>query len=415
MRCRRSYAVLLSLALLHGGCGSTSQTTEPVATPVVSSNLSETFDAAASPPIAVNDTTTHSSVVVDPTIETTGDVSPTNETSANDLFGETVADPALDQIDVDRPLTNEPGASSLAALTKSEICSLVPDDEAQKIWNFTTGITSKGWTQTAEATSCSHIFNEEPTAAGTPNVVWSIERSVKADWPTAAAEQNISIEDITIGGRPARLVITAATETSGKEVAIFVEIDQELTLATSLYGDDKVMDPGKLTTQTERIVGRIADLRPQPEPAREAAVASVFDLTGGQLCGLLRDESAAALLADTAPSGISSYLLLDGSSSCSIGSAKLGLDFASSEPLRVNEETLEPTKVGILDAEWDKPSREGNKAKLGEAVQYVSLTVKWREVWVEVQARVVNNTPEVEAIVRNEMTHVLAQLETLMT
>jgi hypothetical protein len=188
-------------------------------------------------------------------------------------------------------------------------------------------------------------------------------------------------------------------------------VDDSVSLQVSLYGDDSVFDATKLLAQAERILSRVSSLTPTVEPARDAQVKNVFDLTGGQLCALLRDNTAVALLSDNRPSGISSYLVTQDSLSCSIGSAKLGVAVLSAEPFSIDEATKSPAKVGSLAGVWNKPSMEGGKADPGAEVQFVSLLVKWREVWIEVQARVVQNTSEVERLVLDEMTHVLAQLD----
>lgn len=315
---------------------------------------------------------------------------------------------------VDRPITNEPGTSTLATLSEREICSLVNDDETQKIWGFTTAFTLKSWTQTADDTSCAHIFGDEPTQGSTANVVWEVRRTRKADWPTNDAESKRSVSDIMVAKRSARTVITEASEFSSKDVDLFVDIDESVSLVVSLYGDDTVMDPSKLVLLAERILGRLSSLTLAPEPARNASVANVFDLTAGQYCGLLRDQTAEALLTDSFGSGTNGYLLTQESMSCSIGSAKLGIEVTANEPFVVDEATQTTLQVGTLSATWDKPSLEGTKAATGADLQYMSLRVKWRDVWVTVQARLVKNTPEVEQLVLDELNHVRAQLDAIV-
>jgi hypothetical protein len=331
---------------------------------------------------------------------------------ATTTLGETTV--AGSKPEVDRPATLAPGTSSVAILTKAEICSLVPDDEAKAIWKFSTDVTGTGWAQDSEGTTCSQIFNDEATTAATSNVVWAIVRKTKADWPTADTEAKRSIKDATIGGLPALIVSTEKSDLSDKDVKIFVEIDPTFTLQTSLVGGEAVMNAAKLTIQTERIVGRLSSLKPTVEPSRDTPATNVFSLTGGQLCGLLRTETAAALLVDSYESGTSDYLLGEDSSSCSIGGAKLGLDIRSTQPFTVVEEAATETNVNGVDAILDRPSLEGGKPTPGGDVQYVALSLKWRDVWLEVQARSVKSTPEVEKLVLDEMKHVIAQLDKMI-
>jgi hypothetical protein len=388
-------AVVFGVALVVG-CGAPSVSVSD-SSPVVTAQASEPSRADTSVP----DTSVP-------------DTSAPEDFAPEDSAPNTTVPPSADQIDIDRPITNEPGVSSLAVLTKAEVCSLVPDDEAKTIWGFSTALTLKGWTQTDSSSSCSHIFNDEPTQGGTPNVVWELTRQSQSAWPEADAEYKRTVKDVTVGTRPARVVASEPSDLGSNDIDVFIAVDESVSLQVSVYGDDSVFDETKLLAQAERILSRVSSLTPTVEPARDAQVKNVFDLTGGQLCALLRDNTAAALLSDNRPSGISSYLVTRDSLSCSIGSAKLGVAVLSAEPFSIDEATKSPAKVGSLAGVWDKPSLEGGKAAPGAEVQYVSLLVKWREVWLQVQARLVLNTPEVERLVIDEMTHLLAQLDAIV-
>ncbi len=387
MRRLRPAVAASVLCLLMSACGTSSSPTTTQSAP--------TTEAAAQ-----SETSTPPDIT--PPDSTTPETSPAIDGSVGE------------SAEVDRPVTNEPGETSLAVLTQTEICSLIPDDEAKQRWGLSTSLTSKGWTQTDSSTSCSQIFAEEPTDGPTPNVAWEMMRGTQSSWPTADPDYKRTVKDTTVGGRPALVVTSEKGDLGSKDVEVYVAIDDSMSLQVKAYGGEKMLDATKLIAQAEQIVGRIPTLNPTPEPARDAPVGNVFELTGGQLCALLRPSTAASLLTDNRPSGTSSYLVLLDSLSCSIGSAKLGIDILGAEPFVIEETTRTPTKVGDLDAVWDKPSLEGTKAEPGAEVQYVSLLVKWRDVWIAIQARAVVNTTEVERVVLEETTHVLRQLDSIV-
>jgi hypothetical protein len=384
---RRLVTALCSALLLVACGGSSTPTTAPTTAPLTAPQAVP--DTA---PLAVPDTA--------PAIVTT----PPEQVEAN----------SAEQIEVDRPFTSQPGQASLALLTKAEVCALVPDDEAKTIWGMSTDLTLKGWTQTDQGSGCSQIFNDEPTDGVTPNILWELTRAPSSSWPQPDADYKRTVEDTKVGGRQARVVTAETSELGGEDIDVFVAVDPDISLNVSVYGDPALLDQAKLLTLADRILGRISSLKPTVEPAQQAPVADVFDLTSGQLCSLLRSTTAASLLADNRPSGTSSYLLTEDSASCSIGSAKLGLSILSTEPFSIDDTTRSPATLGSITGVWDKPSLEGGKADPGADVQFVSLLVKWRDVWVEVQARIVQNTPEVERLVGDEMLHILDQLETVV-
>ncbi len=401
----RRLSVVLVATLFLGACGASSAPTDG---DLVSTDSGTTQPAASFPVVSATDASAPEDFATDASAPE--DFAP-EDFAPEDVAPNTIVTPSADQIDIDRPVINDPGTTSLVVLTKAEICSLVAEDEPQGIWGLSTKLTLTGWTQTDSSSSCSHIFNNEPGDGGTKNVGWELSSLTRTSWPKADTDYKRTVRDTTVAALPTRIVSSEPSDLGTKDLDVYVAVNDTVSLQVTVYGDDSMFDEAKLLTQAERIIGRLPSLKLNPEPAKDAQVDNVFQLTAGQLCSLLRDSTAASLLVDGWPSGTSSYLLFEDYLSCSIGSAKLGVAVRSVEPFSIDETTKSPAKVGSRAGVWDKPSLEGGKADPGADVQFVSLLVKWREVWIEVDARLVQNTPEVERLVLDEMTHVLAQLD----
>jgi hypothetical protein len=295
------------------------------------------------------------------------------------------------------------GESSISQLNRAEVCGLVSTDLLAATYKLNTKPGSPAWSQSEDETLCEVAFIDE-TDGATPHFDWYVSGKGKENWATEPSE-GTKVSPSTVGGREAAVVSRPGPgfETS---TLIYVLIDPTYSVWFEANGWDGASDRSAAEKIVSALATTVSTLKPTPQPPVDAKVASALDMTPGQLCSLVREPATAALLANSLPGGIDSFLLQGDAVQCSKGGAKLNVTISSREPFVLDEKLITKRKIDGLDATFEKPPIVD-----GEGLQYMSLTVPQGPIWVTLQAGLVSDTPEVENVLKSEMSYVLSELK----
>ncbi len=355
-------------------------------------------EASNSASIAIETAASDSSAVTD----SAGSVA-TDAGSVIDSVGDSVATSDAAAGAVSLPKIPSVGSSSVTLLNRSEACGLVSADLLASTYKLKSKPANAGWSQSDDETLCEVIAIDEPDGAA-PHFAWYVSAKGKDGWATEPNE-GTKITPTTIDGKEATIVSKPGPGLDTSSL-IYVLIDP----AHSIWFEANGWDGASDIAGAQKIVGALANsvstLKPTVEPPVDAKVKSALEMTAGQLCSLVREPATAALLAGSPAGGFDSFLLQGDAIQCSKGGAKLNVTISSREPFVLDEKFITKVKIDGLDGMFEKPPIVD-----GEGLQYMSLTVPQGPIWITMQAGLVPDKPEVENVLKGEMSWVLSELK----
>ncbi len=303
-----------------------------------------------------------------------------------------------------------PAANSMLNLTKPEICSIIDPQTELATLQIPGTIVETTWRQSESSSECSVKVASD---ASEGFLEWRTLREYPQFWPSVQSTDLETTTALEVQTFPARFVL----KTDNMYAYIMTDIgDHWMEVAIR---DLKIVNSAAFADLAEKVVGALVAIEPSPQPALTSRVSDSLALSAGQVCSLISNDvlrQLGELRAKQPPAPDiqpDSYTLYDGFSMCTRGQELSRVAISEKEPYGFPD--TKPDESG-----YTQPYVYGNvsgkrRRELDGTGAFIKTvaTVPFQDRWVEVEIRDVPEGSKLDAILKQEVAEVLANLTML--